>query len=86
MKAQEMTHTQKKQIESARQQDHDLVRANQSGQLSRQWMRVQENMFTAGLTPQFYASVQAELDRIAELRDDAEAREWAAWERLTKAA
>lgn len=81
-----MTHTQKKQLEATRQRDHDLVRANQSGQLSRQWMRVQENMFTAGLTPEFYAAVQAELDRIAELRDEAEAREWAAWERLTKAA
>ena len=81
-----MTHAQKKQLEATRQRDHDLVRANQSGQLSRQWMRIQENMFTAGLRPEFYAAVQAELDRIAELRDEAEAREWAAWERLTKAA
>ncbi|UYO00177.1 MAG: hypothetical protein KIT02_02810 [Devosia sp.] len=81
-----MTRAQKKQLEAARQRDHEIVRADKSGQLSRQWMRVQENLFTAGLSAEFYASVQAELDRINEQRDEAEAEERAAWERLTKAA
>lgn len=81
-----MTRAQRKQLEAARQKDLELIRADASGKLTQKWLKAQEPMFTAGLPPEFYASVQAELDRIAELRDEAEAREWAAWERLTKAA
>ncbi len=81
-----MTYAEKKQLDAARHRDHEIVRANVSGQLGRQWMRVQENMFTAGLSREYYAAVQAELGRIAQQRDEAEAEERAAWKRLTKAA
>lgn len=81
-----MTYAQKKQLEAARQRDRDLVRADASGKLTQKWLKVQEQMFTAGLPAEFYAAVQSELDYIAEQRDEAEAEERAALQRLTKAA
>lgn len=71
-----------KELEAEREVLHGIIRADVPGALNQSWLRRQEPMFTVGQPPEAIAALQAELDDIAMLRDEANRIQLEAFTRL----